>query len=103
MIIFNRLLKMDLPKGQSAFLRGARKTGKSFYLKNNFKNSLYYDLLKTDEVWRFLKQPSLLREEVLALSPEWLAKPIIVDEIQKVPDLLNEIALVIENTALARI
>ncbi len=78
---------------------GARKTGKSFFLKNNFKDSVYYDLLKTDEVWRFLKQPSLLREEVLALSPELLAKPIIVDEIQKVPDLLNEIHWLIENTA----
>jgi predicted kinase len=40
-----RYLKLDLPPGQSAFLWGARKAGKSTFLKHHFPNSVYYDLL----------------------------------------------------------
>lgn len=95
---FKRYLKLDLPMCQSAFLWGARKTGKSFYLKENFPDSQYYDLLKTEEYWRLLTEPQILRSEVLALSPEQLARPIIIDEVQKVPQLLNEIHWLIENS-----
>lgn len=94
---FKRLLKMDLPKGQSAFLWGARKTGKSTYLAQHFPHSVQYDLLKTDEQVRLLAAPWLLREELLALSPEKLKHPVIIDEIQKVPALLNEVHWLIEN------
>ncbi len=37
-----RFLDLELPKGQSCFLWGARKTGKSTYLKQRFPDSLYY-------------------------------------------------------------
>jgi predicted AAA+ superfamily ATPase len=43
-----RLLKIRLPKGQSAFLWGPRKTGKTTFLKAAFPNSVSYDLLRTD-------------------------------------------------------
>jgi uncharacterized protein len=95
---FKRYLQLDLPKKQSAFLWGARKTGKSFYLKHRFSDSLYYDLLKTEEYWRLLKEPQLLRNEILALDSEQLSHPIIIDEIQKVPQLLNEVHWLIENS-----
>ena len=42
-----RLIKIKLPSRQSAFLWGARKTGKSTFLKMNFPDSLVYDFLKT--------------------------------------------------------
>ncbi len=96
---YQRYLTMDLPVGQSVFLWGARKTGKSMYLKNNYPDSIYYDLLNTDVYWRLLKQPSLLREEVLALSEQDLVQPIVIDEVQRVPELLNEVHWLIENTA----
>ena len=51
------------------------------------------DLLKTDELMRYAKKPSLLREEVAALSQERL---IVIDEIQKVPLLLDEIHYMIQ-------
>lgn len=88
---------MDLPKHQSAFLWGARKTGKSTYLVEHFPNSIYYDLLKTDELNRFLVAPHTLREELVAASNEELQYPVIIDEIQKVPLLLNEVQWLIEN------
>ena len=48
MKIIDRLLKIDLPPAQSAFLWGPRKTGKTTYLKKEFPKSLVYDFLKTD-------------------------------------------------------
>ncbi len=97
-IVYNRLLKMELPKGQSAFLWGARKTGKSFYLKNHFKHSIRYDLLLTDLFLRLMKEPHVLREEILALPKASLKYPVIIDEVQKIPPLLDEIHWLIENT-----
>ncbi len=95
---YSRYLDLQLPSGQSTFLLGARKTGKSHYLKARFPDSIYYDLLATDEYVRLVKSPHLLREEVLALEPEKLKEPIIIDEIQKVPALLDEVHWLIENS-----
>lgn len=95
--MFNRKLTIDLPPRQSAFLWGARQTGKSSYLKKHFKTCRYYDLLDTHEVVRLAKAPHLLREEILALPKTQRAKPIIIDEVQKVPELLNEVHWLIEN------
>lgn len=66
-------------------------------MHRHFPDSVYYDLLQTDVYLRFLKEPFSLREEVLQLSPEALKKPIIIDEVQKVPLLLNEVHWLIEN------
>lgn len=96
---YKRYLKINLPRGQSTFLWGARKTGKSFYLKRHFPHSVYYNLLETDLYFRLLKEPYLLREEVLALSAEKLEHPIIIDEIQKIPLLLDEVHWLIENSS----
>jgi predicted AAA+ superfamily ATPase len=87
---------MDLPPRQSAFLWGARKTGKSTYLKTLFPNAIFYDFLQTDHFQRFLQAPHHLREEVLALKSE--AQIIILDEVQKIPPLLDEVHWLIENT-----
>ncbi|ETO94528.1 hypothetical protein [Legionella oakridgensis] len=53
--MFKRQLKMDLPKHQSAFLWGARQTGKSSFLKSNYPKSIYYDLLDTQACRQFLR------------------------------------------------
>ncbi|OJW54007.1 MAG: AAA family ATPase [Alphaproteobacteria bacterium 41-28] len=94
---YKRYLKMDLPAKQSAFLWGARKTGKSTYLKSHFKGASYYDLLNSEVFLRYLKEPHVFREEVLGLPQDKLKHPIIVDEVQKVPMLLDEIHWLIEN------
>src|SRR5579872_5871662 len=98
MKLFKRYLKLDLPPKQSAFLWGARKTGKSCYLKARFPDSQYYDLLKSEVYWQLLNAPHTLREEILALNSEILKLPIIIDEVQKVPQLLNEVHWLIENS-----
>lgn len=95
--MFNRLLKLKLPNRKSAFLWGPRQTGKSTYLEHHFPNAIYYDLLKTDVHFRLEKNPHLFREEILARNPKELLHPIIIDEIQKIPALLDEIHWLIEN------
>jgi len=98
--IIDRLLKIDLPKGRSAFLWGPRKTGKTTYLKSAFPNSLFFNMLQTDLFLEFAKRPFLLREQLMAAKPERLKEPIIIDEVQKAPQLLDEIHWLIENKGL---
>lgn len=94
--MYARKLKIHLPPKQSAFLWGARQTGKSSFLKSHYPRATYYDLLDTHEVLRLAKSPYLLREEILA-DKQILENPIIIDEVQKVPELLNEVHWLIEN------
>jgi predicted AAA+ superfamily ATPase len=98
---FNRILDIDLPPGQSAFLWGARKSGKTTFLKNKFPESLRFDFLQTDTYLDFLKTPSLLRERILAKTEHTLHQPIILDEVQKVPHILDEVHWLIENRGLS--
>ncbi len=100
MAAISRVLDINLPEGQSSFLWGARKTGKSTYLQTRFPGSIYLDLLKTDVALDLMRRPALLRERLAARSAEELARPIIIDEVQKVPALLDEIHWLIENRRL---
>ncbi|MBS0286666.1 MAG: ATP-binding protein [Proteobacteria bacterium] len=95
---YARYLKIELPAKQSAFLWGARKTGKSTYLKETFPQAVYYDFLHSEVLFKFLTTPHIFREEILALDPNQSGKLIIVDEVQKLPEILNEIHWLIENT-----
>lgn len=94
---YKRKLQLSPPARQSAFLWGARKTGKSTYLREQFPGSVYIDLLKSDIYLKFLKSPHLLREEIKALTPTQKERPIILDEVQKIPLLLDEVHWMIEN------
>ena len=100
MEIVDRLLRIDLPPAQSAFLWGPRKTGKTTYLRKEFPKSLVYDFLKTDLFFELSKQPSLLREQILAQPDRILEQPVILDEAQKIPQVLNEVHWLIENKKL---
>lgn len=91
--IKDRLLNIDLPPDRSAFLWGPRKTGKTYWINRKFTDSILIDLLKTDLFAEYASRPSLLRERYQ--KHQGL---IVIDEIQMVPDLLNEIHWLIENT-----
>jgi predicted AAA+ superfamily ATPase len=95
-----RTLEIALPPRQSAFLWGARKTGKSTYLKAAFPASLTFDLLQTDVMLEMAKRPALLREQLEAAPARQLQAPVIIDEVQKVPQLLDEIHWLIEHRRL---
>jgi predicted AAA+ superfamily ATPase len=95
-----RILNIALPKKQSAFLWGARKTGKTTYLRNHFPDSIVFDFLKTDLYFEISKNPALLREMLLAKDKTLLEHPVILDEVQKVPQVLDEVHWLIENRGL---
>ena len=95
-----RILDIKLPERQSAFLWGPRKTGKTSYLKKHFPNSLIYDFLKTDLFIEMSKNPALLRERILSKDKNVLMYPVILDEVQKVPQILDEVHWLIENKGL---
>lgn len=94
---YKRVLKIELPQKQSAFLWGARKTGKSTYLKENFKESVYIDFLLTDLMYEYTIRPSTLRERLL-VNEQAKKIPVILDEVHKVPGILDEVHWLIENT-----
>lgn len=97
MKILDRHLILNIPKPYSTFLWGARKTGKSTFLKKKFPNSLYVDFLKTDLFQRYVNHPYLLREEILSMPEQVLQNPIILDEVQKIPQILDEVHWMMEN------
>ncbi|MDP2630779.1 MAG: DUF4143 domain-containing protein [Candidatus Uhrbacteria bacterium] len=79
---------------ESCFLWGPRQSGKSTLLKSAFPQSPYYDLLLSDEFERLNRRPALLREELLTHP---ITAPVIIDEVQKIPRLLDEIQWLIVN------
>lgn len=94
--MYPRKLKIKLPLKQSTFLWGARQTGKSSYLRQHYPDAPYYDLLSTHELTRLTREPHLLYQELKVLPAEKLSAPVIIDEVQKVPELLNEVHRLIE-------
>lgn len=98
-----RLLKLPNDPKESFFLWGPRQTGKSFLLKELYPDSFYVDLLKTSEYLKYLEQPWLLREELQSIiksKKSKLNKPVVIDEVQRVPLLLDEVHWLIENEKL---
>lgn len=92
MEIFERHLGIDLPQYKSAFLWGPRKVGKSHWIKSNLHDAIVIDLLKTNVFADFVSRPSLLRERYSDTN-----QLIVIDEVQRVPDILNEVHWMIEN------
>lgn len=82
-----------LPQNTSFFLFGPRGTGKSSLIRNKFKDSLYIDLLESETYRRLLSKPERLNEYIIKNK----YKSVIIDEIQRVPNILNEIHRLIEN------
>ena len=95
-----RTLDIDLPPGQSAFLWGARQTGKSTWLRARFPDSVHLDLLDFDVRLPLSARPTRLGEQ-LASMPEARTAPVVIDEIQKVPGLLDEVHRLIESRGLS--
>lgn len=81
----------------SFFLFGPRGTGKSTWINATFPNSLAINLLKSKDYRPLLKDPALLEAWITAQNP----KIVVIDEIQKLPQLLDEIqALMLEHKSI---
>lgn len=86
---------LDLPKllsAKSYFLFGPRQTGKTFMIRRQFPKAKYYNLHETDTFLKFNQAPHRLRQELTGKD-----KLVIMDEIQKLPLLLDEIQVMIDS------
>ena len=84
--MYKRLFDIEGKLDEAMFLFGARQTGKSTLLKERFKGKIYYDLLDPDVRKAFKRNPNSLKE---ALWDKPAGTLVIIDEIQKVPQLLD--------------
>ncbi|MBI5850564.1 MAG: ATP-binding protein [Planctomycetes bacterium] len=91
--MFARLQK---PPERSFFLFGPRGTGKTAWLKQTFADALTFDLLESGEFQRLTAAPQRLGD----LIPKGYRGWVVLDEIQRVPELLNEVHRLIEGRRL---
>jgi len=100
--MFQRRLILSESDKESCFLWGPRQTGKSTLLKTLFPDAIYYDLLLADVYRNFITNPERLRQEceALGLNGSNQKQLLIIDEVQKIPGLLDEIHWLIENRGL---
>lgn len=89
---YQRLL--DAPNG-SFFLFGVRGVGKSTWARRRFPRAHVVDLLDESRYQELLARPGLLALEIAALPA---TRPVILDEVQRVPALLNEVHRAIESS-----
>ena len=97
--MFTRNLRLPHSGTESFFLWGPRQAGKSTLLRQSYGDGRWIDLLKAEEFRRYLARPELLRQEIEAETPA-PRQQIVIDEIQKVPALLDEVHWLIENRGL---
>lgn len=91
--MFPRLLE---PPAKSFFLLGPRATGKSQWVHDRLAGALYFDLLEAELYTELLASPGRLDTKIPATHRGW----VIIDEIQKVPELLDEVHRLIEKRKL---
>lgn len=94
--MLRRALILPREPSESFFLWGPRQTGKTSLLRLTYPRASWIDLLKTDEFARYAQRPARLREEILA-GPT--GQVVVIDEVQKVPSILDEVHWLIENHA----
>jgi len=88
--MYSRIIKY--PDNKSFFLFGPRGTGKTTWVKKAFPNALYIDLLESRLFNDLLADPQRLENFIPVNFKDW----IIIDEVQKIPELLNEVHRLIE-------
>lgn len=92
--MITRKLHLPPPGTETFFLWGPRQTGKSTLLKAAYPDAVWIDLLKAEEFRRYLNNPEFLRQEL----PRAGNRPfVVIDEIQKLPVLLDEVHWLHEN------
>jgi len=90
--MINRILNLENSYNDSTFVWGARQVGKTTLIRNAYPTAVYYDLLQAKDFERLLRNPSLLSEESEILND---GDTVVIDEVQKIPQLLDEVHLLI--------
>ncbi len=96
--MFDRKLVLPAQPNESFFLWGPRQSGKSMLLRSLYREAHWFDLLKTDVSMELMQRPRLLREQLMYANNQSRSNFVVIDEIQKVPMLLDEVHWLMENT-----
>ncbi|OGI12000.1 MAG: ATPase [Candidatus Margulisbacteria bacterium GWF2_35_9] len=91
--MFKRALSLPLEEKSSLFLFGPRGTGKTSWLKTIKQQALYLDLLDFSVYEKLSASPDRLRTFIVSPNTQW----VIIDEVQRVPELLQEVHRLIES------
>ena len=94
--IINRLFELNLPPHKSAFIWGPRKVGKSFWIKKNLQDVKIIDLLDAKQFFDYSSHPGLLHERLAGEK-----RRVVIDEIQKIPALLDVVHQLIETDGMS--
>ena len=86
-----------VPAETSFFLFGMRGTGKTTWARQHFGDARWIDLLREDVYQSYLAEAGLFRRELAGCAP---ASWVVIDEIQRLPSLLNEVHGLIEERGL---
>lgn len=92
-----RMIKLPIDR-KSFFLLGPRQVGKSTLVQKALegKEHIAINLLLTDELLKYKAEPSILRREMEYALKRMETITVFIDEIQRAPDLLNEIHYLLE-------
>ena len=99
-MLTKRLLELPAPGTETFFLWGPRQAGKTTLLRQSYPDARWVDLLRSDEFRRYSVNPELLRQEIEADGPD-PTRQVVIDEVQKVPALLDEVHWLMENRGLS--
>ena len=87
-----------MPKSKSFFLLGPRQVGKSTLIKEMYtKNIWEVNLLLNDTFFLYSRNPSLFRNEAIEKIKNEKIKTVFIDEVQRLPELLNEVQYLMQN------
>lgn len=92
--MLSRRIRLPAECTETFFLWGPRQTGKTTALRKAYPDALWIDLLKAEEFRRYVSHPEWLRAELPAQGPQ---PYVVIDEVQKVPGLLDEVHWLHEN------
>ena len=70
--MYRRLLQINAESKHSVFLFGPRGTGKTSWLREHFKEAIYYDLLDDETYTRLLAWPQRIAEDVSLDFQGWI-------------------------------
>ena len=99
-MLTTRLLELPAPGTETFFLWGPRQAGKTTLLRQSYPDARWVDLLRSDDFRRYSANPEFLRQEIEADEPD-PTRQVVIDEVQKVPALLDEVHWLMENRGLS--
>lgn len=91
-------IRKVLERDKSVLLLGPRQTGKTTMIMNKIEPDIVYSFAKLSTKQRYERQPELLEKELSTVLTDYTYKPVIlIDEVQKIPQIMDAVQYLIDN------